>query len=237
MLAEKEGGNLRGWIRGATLAIPIVVGYIPIGLAFGVLAIKAGLSSSNTMFLSLIVYAGSSQLIAVGLFEAHAPAIAIILMTFVVNLRHLLMSAAISPHLRGWKKSEIAGFAFQLTDETFALHSAGFAAGPRSKTEVFGLNIATQAGWLLGTWLGLTAGQFVGDVETLALDYALPAMFLALLVLQIKDRSHVFIAILTGILSVAFSMGGVQQWNVILATLAGATLGVMVEHWTKKASS
>ena len=237
MLAEKDVGNLQGWARGVTSAFPIVVGYIPIGLAFGVLAIKAGLSPSNTMFLSLIVYAGSSQLIAVGLFEAHAPAIAIILMTFVVNLRHLLMSAAISPHLRKWKKAEIAGFAFQLTDETFALHSAKFSAGSRSKAEVYGLNIATQAGWLLGTWLGLTVGKFVGDIESLALDYALPAMFLALLVLQIKDRSHILIAIFTGALSVAMSMGGVEQWNVILATLSGATLGVMIEQWTKKAFS
>jgi len=228
---------MQRWVQGATLALPIVVGYIPIGVAFGVLAIKAGLSPANTMFLSLIVYAGSSQLIAVGLFQAHAPAIAIILTTFVVNLRHMLMSAAISPHLKGWKKSEIASFAFQLTDETFALHSARFSAGPRSKAEIFGLNVTTQAGWLLGTWLGLTAGKFVGDAETLAMDYALPAMFLALLVLQIKDRSHGFIALLTGVLSVVFLMGGVGQWYVILATLTGATLGVMVEQWTKKASS
>jgi len=237
LLTEKTGITLHGRVRGAILAIPIVVGYIPIGLAFGILAIKTGLSSANTMFMSLIVYAGSSQLIAVGLFEAHAPGIAIILTTFVVNLRHLLMSAAISPHLREWRKSQIAGFAFQLTDETFALHSAKFEAGPRSKAEVFGVNITAQAGWLLGTWLGIIAGQFVGDVKTLALDYALPAMFLALLVLQIKDRSHGFIALLTGILSVIFLMGGVEQWHVILATLSGATLGVMVEQWTKKASS
>jgi 4-azaleucine resistance transporter AzlC len=213
------------------------VGYIPIGLAFGVLAIKAGLSPANTMLLSLLVYAGSSQLIAVGLFESHTLAAAIILTTFVVNLRHLLMSAAISPYFRDWRKAEIAAFAYQLTDETFAIHSLRLAAESRPKSEVFGINMTTQVGWLFGTWLGITAGQFVGDVEALALDYTLPAMFVALLVIQIKERAHVFIAMLSGILSVTLLMKGVGQWNIILATLSGATIGVMVEQWIKTRSS
>jgi predicted branched-subunit amino acid permease len=148
----------------------------------------------------------------------------------------MLMSAAISPHLKEWKKSEIVGFAFQLTDETFAVLSTKFTMGPRPKSEVFGLNITTQAGWLLGTWLGITAGQFVGDVEIFALDYALPAMFVALVVIQIERYMHVFIAILTAILSVVFLLGGAGQWHVIRATLSGASVGVMVEKWTKKTS-
>jgi 4-azaleucine resistance transporter AzlC len=237
LLAEKDVGKLEGWFRGVASAFPIVVGYIPIGVAFGVLAIKAGLSPANTMFLSLIVYAGSSQLIAVGLFEVQAPAIAIILTTFVVNLRHMLMSAAISTYLGKWKKSEIAAFAFQLTDETFAVLSVKFKAGLRPKSEVFGLNVTTQLGWLLGTWIGLSAGQLVGDAEALALDYALPAMFLALLVLQIENLLHIGIAILAGFLSVVFLTGGVGQWNVILAALSGATVGVIIEQWMKKQSS
>jgi predicted branched-subunit amino acid permease len=171
------------------------------------------------------------------LFEAQAPAAAIITTTFIVNLRHLLMSAAISPYLKGWNKLEIAGFAFQLTDETFAVHSTEFRAGTRLKSEIFALNITTQTGWLLGSWLGITVGQFVGDVDILALDYALPAMFMALLVLQIKVKGEIVIAILSGILSVSFVLTGVGQWHVILATLLGATAGVMVERWTKSTSS
>ena len=189
------------------------------------------------MLLSLWVYAGSSQLIAIGLIENQTPALSIILTTFIVNLRHLLMSASISPYLRGWRKLEIAAFAHQLTDETFVLHSTQFASVSRHKSEVFGLNVTTQAGWLLGSWLGITFGQYVSEVETLALDYALPAMFLALLVMQITKRSHLYVALLAGSLSVAFLMGGISQWNVILATIMGATLGVIGEQWTNKPSS
>jgi 4-azaleucine resistance transporter AzlC len=227
----------RAWLQGFLLAVPIVLGYIPIGIAFGVLANKAGLSPHNSMLLSLLVYAGSSQLIVIGLIESQAPALSIILTTFIVNLRHLLMSASISPHLKGWRTPEVAAFAFQLTDETFVLHSARFASGARRKAELFGINVTTQAGWLLGTWLGITLGEFIHDVEPLALDYALPAMFLALLVLQVQEHRHVFVALTSGVLSVVFLMAGWGKWNVILATFLGATLGVGVEQWTKKQSS
>lgn len=79
--------------------MPVVLGYIPIGLSYGVLAQKAGLSGFNAVMMSLLVYAGSSQLVAAGLFAAGAPAPSIILTTFVVNLRHMLLSAAIAPSL------------------------------------------------------------------------------------------------------------------------------------------
>ena len=116
----------RGWTSGVSQALPIVFGYVPIGIAFGILAQKAGISTVNTLLMSLIVYAGSSQLIAVGLFGAGVPPVSIILTTFVVNLRHMLMSAAVAPYLKGWRKVELASFAYELTDETFAVHSGRF---------------------------------------------------------------------------------------------------------------
>jgi 4-azaleucine resistance transporter AzlC len=218
-------------------AVPIILGYLPVGFAFGVLSQKAGLSDGNTLLLSLLVYAGSSQLIALSLFSTGAPAFSIILTTFVVNLRHLLMSAAIAPYFARWRKPAIAAFAFQLTDETFALHSARFPQGVPAKAEIFGVNITVQVGWIFGTWLGLTAGQVVPEVEPLGLDYALPAMFLALLVLIIQDRAQLFIALTAGALAVIFLLSGLDRWNVILAALLAATLGVGMEAWINKRSS
>jgi 4-azaleucine resistance transporter AzlC len=184
--------------------------------------------------MSLIVFAGSAQLIAVGLLEAGVPALSIILTTFVVNLRHLLMSAALSPHLKHWRKLELAAFAFELTDETFALHSLRFAAAPARKLDTFVINGVAQGAWVLGSWLGVVAGQLIQDVRPLALDYALPAMFIALLVMQLKDRIYLGVAILAGALSVGLQQIGFDQWNVIAATLAAATIGVWVETWIKK---
>lgn len=227
----------RGWLSGVTQALPIVLGYVPIGMAFGILAQKAGISTSNSLLMSLLVFAGSAQLIAVGLFEAGTPVLSVILTTFVVNLRHLLMSAAVSPFLKPWRKIELAAFAYELTDETFAVHSARFASHGPNKAETFATNLTSQASWILGTWLGIVIGELISDARPFALDYALPAMFIALLVMQIKDRVQIGVAFLAGGLAVGWLLLGVDQWNVILATVIGATVGVGLEEWTKKRSS
>ncbi|HOU13687.1 MAG TPA: AzlC family ABC transporter permease [Anaerolineae bacterium] len=217
------------WLRGVTRATPIVMGYVPIGFAYGVLAQQAGLSILNTVLMSLLVYAGSAQLIAVGLFATGAPALSLILTTFVVNLRHLLMSAALSPYMQHWRKGELAAFAYELTDESFAVHIAQFAESASPKAEVFAVNVTAQLSWILGSWLGAVAGQLIADVKPLALDYALPAMFIALLVMQIKDKRHIIVAAATGLLAVVLALGGLGHWAVIIAALIGATLGVVLE--------
>ncbi|MBN1888072.1 MAG: AzlC family ABC transporter permease [Thermoflexales bacterium] len=236
-MAALSDSPRRGWLAGVSQAIPIVMGYVPIGLAYGVLAQKAGLSALNTVMMSLIVFAGSSQFIAVGLFAAGAPAVSIILTTFVVNLRHLLMSAAISPFLKSWRSFQLAAFAYQLTDETFAVHVARFASLGPDKAEAFVVNVSAQSAWVLGTTLGVMLGRAIADVEPLGLDYALPAMFIALLVMQIQHRLHVGVACLAGAAAVGMSLMGIDQWSVIIATVLGATAGVIGEQWINKPSS
>jgi len=213
--------------RGITRALPLVMGYVPIGFAYGVLAKQAGLSVFNAVAMSVLVYAGSAQLIGLGLFAAAAPPLSIVAMTFVVNLRHMLFSAAMSPYLKRWRKSELAIFAYELTDETFAIHSVGFPDGVPSKAEVIAVNVTAQLSWLCGSWLGAVVGGLIKDVRPLALDYTLPAMFIALLVMQIKVRVEIIVATLTGVLAVVLTLMGLGRWSVILATLTGATLGVI----------
>src|SRR5574338_802363 len=214
-------------------ALPVVFGYLPIGFAFGILAIKAGLSTCNTIAMSLFVYAGSAQLIAVGLLASGVSSGSIIITTFIINLRHMLMSAALSPYLHSWKRLPIAAFAFELTDETFAVHSTRFADKGAEQRLTLLVNIISQSAWMLGTLLGILGGDLIHDVRPFGLDYALIAMFAALLVFQIKNGKALVVALVSGLLSTALIMAGLDQWNVILATLTGATLGVFIEAWTK----
>lgn len=224
-------------------ATPIVMGYIPVGFAYGVLAQKIELSLLNTMLMSVIVYAGSSQLIGIGLIGSMIAPASIVITTLIVNLRHLLMSAALSPYLRGWSKEQIAAFSFELTDETFALHSQRFASSPpdtpASRRDTFIINVTVQSSWVLGSFLGFTAGTLIPDVRPFALDYALPAMFIALLVGQVKNWLHVLVAVLSGTLAVTLLLSGMDQWNVIVATVVTAALGAVLEtrlgeKWTSK---
>jgi 4-azaleucine resistance transporter AzlC len=225
--------NIHIWLRGVIAGLPIMLGYLPVGFAYGVLAHKAGLSTFNTLLMSIVVFAGSAQLIAVGLVANGIAPLTIILTTFIVNLRHLLMSAAIFPHIARWRKRELAGFAMELTDETFALHSTRFELEPVEKGEAFAINIVSHITWVLGGWLGVVAGQLVVDVEPIALDYVLPAMFIGLLVMQIKSRTQVWVALLAGIASVAFLLMGFSQLHVIIATIIGAMLGAWIDGWTR----
>lgn len=236
-LSEKFEPQSRPWLQGMTQALPIVLGYIPVGFAYGVLAQKAGLSAFNTLLMSVIVYAGSAQLISVGLIASGLAPLSIIITTFIVNLRHMLMSAALSPHLQNWRKRELSAFAYEITDESFALHATRMEDGGRPKSETFAINLTAQASWVLGTALGIFGGQLIAEIEPFALDYALPAMFIALLVIQIRNKVQVVVAVLAGVFSLGLYWRGLQQWYVIVATVLAATLGVVFEQWTKKQSS
>ncbi len=221
------------WIEGMVRSVPIVLGYIPIGFAYGVLAQQAGLSMVNTLLMSVMVYAGSSQLVAVGLFAQGVPALSIIMTTFVVNLRHMLFSAALSPYLQRWHRGTLAAFAYELTDETFALHSVMFSREVPPKPTVFAINVTAQLSWLLGTGLGIVAGRYVTDVRPLALDFTLPAMFIALLVIQLRNRADGAVALFGGVGAVVLTLMGLDHWSVIVSTVVAATLGVILERELK----
>ena len=111
----------RDFLKGIKGATPIVLGFLPIGLAFGVLAVQAGLSIAEVFLMSLLVYAGSSQFIAVGLIGAGASIGAIIITTFLVNSRHILMSASLAPYMKKISNKLLTIIGFGVTDETFAV--------------------------------------------------------------------------------------------------------------------
>lgn len=231
---KKEGTTATSFGTALRLASPIVMGYVPVGAAFGVLAHKTGLSLLNTVLMSAMVFAGSAQLIAVAMFAAGMSPLSIIATTFVVNLRHLLMTASLSPHLKSWKKWQLGLFAYEVTDESFALHSARYGRGDTSKPISFMVNAIAHVSWCIASWLGYMTGSAIPDIKPLGVDYALPAMFIALLAMQVKNGLHVFVAGFTGIASIILVQAGADQWSVIIATILGATFGLGVETWTKK---
>ena len=236
-IEKKMSERKKHIFAGMRQALPIVLGYLPVGFAYGVLAEKSGLNGLNAVGMSLIVFAGSAQLIAAGLFGAGASPLTLIFTTFVVNLRHLLMSAALAPYLKGWKKWQVACFGYELTDETFALHSLRLAKSSPAKSETFAINITAQLSWIAGSALGFLAGGQIADVRPVGLDYALPGMFIALLVPQIIRPVYLWMAILAGALSVTMLLAGFTQLHVIAATIISSTVGLGIEQWINRQSS
>jgi predicted branched-subunit amino acid permease len=125
--------SLAGFRSGCRAAAPVVLGFLPIAVAYGVLARQAGISPLMTVLMSVMVFAGSSQFIGVSMIGSGASFGFIIMTTFLVNLRHMLMSASLSPYYQKFARRWLPILAFGLTDETFALISTAFRENPRMR--------------------------------------------------------------------------------------------------------
>lgn len=215
-----------GFRAGVQRALPIVLGYVPVAFAFGVLAVKNDISPGLAILMSVVMFAGSGQFVAVSLWGAGVGAASVVLTVFVVNLRHLLMSAALAPYFERTRRWQRLLFGYELTDETFGVHITAFQRGwLLSLTTLYSCNVTAHVSWVAGTIVGVYCGGLVADVRPLGLDYALTAMFLALLVPQCRSRLHVVTALAAAVLSVGLKLQGAGQWNVIAATMVAASFG------------
>lgn len=225
--------SLTGFRAGCRAAAPVILGYLPIAVAYGVLARQAGISLFMTVLMSVMVFAGSSQFIGVSMIGSGASWGLILVTTFLVNLRHMLMSASLSPHYQKFSKRWLPMLAFGLTDETFALVSTVFRKQPQDEGYVFGLQLASYLSWVTGSLLGAILGGTLTAVSTLGFEFVLYAMFIFLLVMQLSDSKMLLVAIFSGgaaLLGAKFLPG---HWFIILATIFGATLGVLMEDGRK----
>lgn len=230
-----DGARDRFWL-GVKSAWPVVMGYGPIGFALGVLAVQAGLTPMETGAMSLLVYAGASQFIAVGMIGADAGLAAIAATTFLVNIRHVLMSAALSPSFRGVRRPVLAALAFLITDESFALSSTVFAERGEGDASYFaGLSLTSYAAWFVATVVGALIGGVVQVPAAFGLDFALTAMFIGLLAGNLRSRAAVGAAAVAAVIAVA-AVPVLGRWSVMAAAVAAATVGVLFGPWTAKSS-
>ncbi|WP_417292792.1 AzlC family ABC transporter permease [Desulfovibrio porci] len=215
--------------EGLRRALPIVLGYVPVGFAFGVLAVKNNIPPSLAVAMAVLMFSGSGQFVFASLWGAGAGILSVIAAVFIVNLRYLLMSAAESPWLARLPRGQRFLLGLGLTDETFAVHITALQRGwPLNPGVMYICNSTTHLAWVIGCTVGAFCGELVNDVRPLGLDYALTAMFLALLVPQCVSRLHVLVALFTTVLSIALKAAGMSQWNVAVATVLGASLGVLL---------
>ena len=220
--------------RGLQRALPIVLSYIPVGFTYGVIANKAGISDFNVILMSILVFAGSAQFIAVGMIAGGTGFLPIILTTFVVNLRHLLMSASLSTWMSNWSKPLLTLFSYEITDETFAMNSALGEELNVRKTEAFTVNAISHFSWVFGSILGLFASSLITDIKPFGLDFALPGMFIGLIVLQVNTLAKLVTAICAAVLGTILFYLGIQQFYIIIATVIAATFGLCFELWIKR---
>jgi 4-azaleucine resistance transporter AzlC len=214
-------------------AWPVCLGYTAIGLAFGVLAQKAGFSPWQIGLMSLVVYAGSAQFIAVSLLSQGAAALVVIGTTFIVNLRHLLMSAALAVHLRPLPRKWLPLFAYGVTDESFAVNMNRFVEGTWDWRRALAVNHLTNLTWILATIAGGLGGQYL-PAHILGIDFALTAMFVGLLVMQLSGRKEILVAVLAGVVAclVYYVSGG--YYHVFIAPVLTVPLVLSLAVWVRR---
>ena len=216
--------------KGLKWASPIILGVIPIGMTYGLLAQQAGLSVWTTLGLSILVFAGASQFMAVSMMQAGAGTLVIIAATFVINFRHVLMSASLAPLLSPWSRFQRLLLGATLTDESFVLHSLHFPQGDTDPIAALTMQFAMYVTWCSLSVIGFYLGALIEHPEVWGLDFVLPAMFIGLLLPSCRRRPAVFAAMSGGAVSVALYLLGAGNWAVFLGALTGATAGALLEE-------
>lgn len=217
--------------HGARDSLPMLLGAAPFGLIFGTLAASSGLSPLGALGMSLLVFAGSSQFIALSLLAGGAGLAVIILTTLVVNLRHALYSATLLPHVAGLGQRWRVPLAFWLTDETFAVVQHRYAAAdasPHKHWYYLGSCLAMYANWFGWTAAGVLLGKSVPGLNQLGLEFAMAATFTGIVVPLLKSRPMVAAALAAAVVALA-ARGLPYKLGLMLAALAGVLAGLYLE--------
>lgn len=214
-------------------ACPICVGYLFLGIACGVFAQKAGLTVWETGLMSVLVFAGSGQFIAISMMGGGASILSIVLTTFIVNLRHVLYSSTLAPYLMGRSKRYLSVFPQGITDETFAVNLSEFSRGKWDADKALALNFISHSAWILSNMLGNVAGSVI-YVDTAVVNYTLTAMFIGLWTYHFHQKLLILIGMLGGFLALVLSAYLPHKLHIVVATLIAATLGCWIEGGEKK---
>ena len=216
---------------GLVTALPIVMGYFPIAFAFGVAATKAGLTEVEAAALSVIIYAGASQFLALALITSGAPLLVAAFTLVAMNVRHVLYGPALMKAAGADAATKHAwAWAWGLTDEVFGASLGELARGRRfSEAFMFGIGLAAYASWIAGTIAGALAGGGALEgwpVVEAGLGFMLTALFLALL-LSILTRSQVPVIVVAAVATVVGTLALSSTAGILGGMVAGAVVGVL----------
>lgn len=207
--------------RGVWAMAPLWLGVVPFALVYAVLAREAGLSLLETQALSALVFAGSAQVSAVGLFGSGAAALEIVSTTFLLNVRHVLYGLSLGRRTPLSRRQRPVA-AYFLTDEAFGVVAA---SGERTFAFLLGAELSLFGMWNLATLGGAIAGSAITDPAELGIDLVFPLAFLALLVPLVRTRVELLVAVVSGAIAYVAARGLPGGLPILLTGVVGSLLG------------
>ncbi|MEK5214830.1 AzlC family ABC transporter permease [Psychrobacillus sp. FSL H8-0487] len=218
--------NKNSFLSGLKAGVSIAIGYFPVALTFGLLAKTTGLSIWEATAMSIFVYAGAAQYMSLTLISKGVDPILIVLNTFVVNIRHFLMTAALNEKMQSEKRWVKGIYAFGITDESFSV----LATQKESKITTpfaFGVAVIAYSSWVIFTAVGHVIGANLPAFLKAAMSIALYAMFVGLLVPSMRgNRKVVMLALVAAVINGFFYWTGLLStgWSILVATLVSSIL-------------
>lgn len=217
--------------RGFRATLPLALSVAPFGIAYGAIA-RQGMAPWQASLMSVAVFAGTAQFLTASLLAQGVNHWPILLTGVLINLRLVLLSAALTPHMRHTPRWMQPLLAHLLTDESFAVSMAEFERHPADPLFFIGSGLGIFGPWQAATQIGLAFGASIP--AGFGLEYALPASLICLLFLLVRGRRAALVAGLAAVLSLALRPLVSGTWSTTAATLIAATLGVLQQSWPRR---
>ena len=216
-----------GLLRGARLSLPFCASSIVYGLAFGLLAEGAGLSSLEAVIMSVLVFSGSAQVVVLQTWTDHPALLAIFITVLLANMRYVLMGAA----LRSWL-APLGGLwttllLLPLVDGSFALSLRERARGDHDAGVLLGSSLISYFGWVVGTATGTVTGQLIANPKAIGLDFIIVAFCAASAAMMLRERAELWPALAAIAAVIACERFAPGPWTVVVAGIAAAIVGAM----------
>lgn len=221
---------------GVRALLPLTPGVIPFGLVTGVMAIKMGMTPTMAIGMTLLFYSGSAQMVALQLIHSGVLPVAIVATALIINLRFIMYSASLAPHLHQLPRRWTWPMSYLLSDQSYALCALRMSSGELGRYAHHYYAGTAVAMWL--AWnLSVVAGVFVGGSipESWSLGFTIPLSFLALLVPGIRNVPALVAAIVGGAIAVA-AVDLPYNLGLVTASVGGVIAGVTAESLRRKSS-
>lgn len=219
------------FLEGIKRVFPLFIGVIPFGLAYGISASSAGLRLHETVFMSMAVFAGASQFVAVEMMRQQSLVAFIVVMTLIVNLRHILMALSLKSYVRRNERLKTSLLSFGLVDESYAVSSLYFREKKEARWAfLFSASLLMYVGWAGSSLAGFLLGDRIDDPLAWGLDFAMPATFIGILIPQIQSLNICIVVLVAGVSAVLFKLLLGGSYYIIIAAVAGAMTGYLLER-------
>lgn len=224
------------WLEILGIAMPLCLSYIPIGVACGILLHAAGFNFIMTLIVSIVVFSGGAQFILASLLTINAPLSSIFVTLFFLELRYALLGSSLSKYIKNESQHFIWLFAVSMNDENYAVNYLKFATDKKWHPKD-GLLVEHYSllFWSVSNMVGGLIGSAV-SINLEVVDFALTALFLYMIVMQLRSHLALLICLLSAVLAVVFMVLTGNIIGVVIATLIASFVGFLIENTVREHS-